>query len=156
MGVISQINLADENAMVRLADSIAVIAQEGDVLTLEGDLGTGKSVFARAFISMRNGAPLEVPSPTFTLVQSYDLEFGTIHHFDLYRLETPEDALEVGLEDAFSSGISLIEWPDRAEGLLPPSRLEICIEYGESNNQRTVRIKSNAAWKQRWENAAFV
>jgi tRNA threonylcarbamoyl adenosine modification protein YjeE len=156
MDVITQLNLDDENGMIRLAEGLATIAQHGDVLALEGDLGTGKSVFARAFISTRNGAPLEVPSPTFTLVQSYEIDSGTIHHFDLYRLETPDDVLELGLEDAFATGVSLIEWPDRAEGILPPNHLEIFIKYGASNNQRTVNINGDAVWKQRWENAKLV
>ena len=142
--------------MMHLAEGLATIAQEGDVLALEGDLGTGKSVFARAFISARNGGPLEVPSPTFTLVQSYELNSGIIHHFDLYRLDTPDDALEVGLEDAFATGISLIEWPDRAKGILPPNYLEICIKYGTPNNQRTVSINGDAVWKQRLEKLDLV
>ncbi len=156
MDVIAQINLEDEKAMIQLAKRLATVAQKGDVLALEGDLGTGKSVFARAFISARNGAPLEVPSPTFTLVQSYELALGTIHHFDLYRLDTPDEALEVGLEDAFATGISLIEWPDRAERILPSNYLKIYITYGARNNQRTTCISGDAIWKQRWETAGFV
>ncbi len=152
---LAQLTLANESQTIALAEKLAALAIEGDIFALAGDLGTGKSVFARAFITARNGSPLEVPSPTFTLVQPYELTSGTIHHFDLYRLSAAEEALELGLEDAFASGISLIEWPDRAEGLLPLDHMEIRLAYREEQDQRTAEILGGQAWKQRWEAAGL-
>ena len=98
-----------------------------DVIALRGDLGAGKTVFARAFIRARTRPDEEVPSPTFTLVQVYEpagRADAAIWHFDLFRLATAEDALELGIEDAFGGAISLIEWPERLGRLLPASRLD--------------------------------
>jgi tRNA threonylcarbamoyladenosine biosynthesis protein TsaE len=100
-------------------------AQSGDIFALHGNLGAGKSVFARAFIRTLCGADTDVPSPTFTLVQTYDGENGTLWHFDLYRLESAEEVYEIGWEEALSEGIVLVEWPERLGGLLPRPRTDI-------------------------------
>src|SRR4051812_29949378 len=104
--------LPDEAATAALAGRLAPLAARGDVVALTGALGAGKTSFARGFIAARAGRPIEVPSPTFTLVQTYDLPSGPIWHFDLYRLERPDDAIELGIDEAFADGISLIEWPE--------------------------------------------
>src|SRR5579885_856275 len=103
------LTLADVSATADLAGRIAAEARAGDVIALWGDLGIGKTEFARAFIRARPGghAAVEVPSPTFTLVQVYDLS-PPVWHFDLYRLERPDEAWELGLEEAFAEAISLI------------------------------------------------
>ena len=127
-------------ATAAFARTLAAIADTGDVIGLGGALGTGKTTFARAFINARADAaclrPIEVPSPTFTLVQSYDMaETGAgcaIHHFDLYRLEQPDDALELGIEDAMAGGIVLIEWPERLGALLPARALCITFEQARA------------------------
>lgn len=120
-----------------------VVAHGGcGVIALWGDLGTGKTSFARAFISAAMGRPEEVPSPTFTLLQSYDTPAGPIHHFDLYRLSQPDDALELGIEDAFVDGLCLIEWPDRLGPWLPRHRLDINLEQGHIPTARTVSLSS--------------
>jgi len=121
--------LPDAAATAALAARLAPLAAIGDVLALRGELGTGKTSFARAFIAARAGRALEVPSPTFTLVQTYDLPDGAIWHFDLYRLERPDDAVELGIEEAFALGISLIEWPERLGDLLPRERLDLSLAY---------------------------
>src|SRR5205807_6696912 len=108
----SVVDLPDEAATARLAARISALAEIGDVIALSGDLGAGKTTFARAFIRAR-GETGEVPSPTFTLVQVYELAAAAIWHFDLYRLRSPDEAWELGIEDALTEGISLIEWPDR-------------------------------------------
>ncbi|HEY1259264.1 MAG TPA: tRNA (adenosine(37)-N6)-threonylcarbamoyltransferase complex ATPase subunit type 1 TsaE, partial [Stellaceae bacterium] len=104
------VDLPDEMATAALAERLAGIAAAGDVIALEGELGSGKTTLARAFIAAR-GAGEEVPSPTFTLVQTYQAETVSIWHFDLYRLQAPEEAWELGIEEALADGISLIEWP---------------------------------------------
>jgi len=126
------IPLGDVAATARLAARIAALARPGDLIALSGPLGAGKTSFARAFIFARfaaRGLPApDVPSPTFTLVQTYELPSGEIWHFDLYRLEAPEEAEELAMDEAFAGGISLIEWPERLGSLLPPRRLEIVLD----------------------------
>ena len=119
------VDLPDEAATAAFAARISALAEIGDVIALKGDLGCGKTSFARSFIRARGGTE-EVPSPTFTLVQIYELPSAAIWHFDLYRIKSPEEAWELGIEDAFSEGISLIEWPERLGPLLPRRRLETC------------------------------
>jgi len=131
--------LPDEDATAALAARIAALARPGDVIALKGELGAGKTTFARAFIRARGGAEA-VPSPTFTLVQIYELGDAAIWHFDAYRLRDPEEAWELGIEDAFRDGISLIEWPERLGPLLPPRRLEIALSAGATPNARRAAI----------------
>ncbi len=142
------IELPDETATAALAARIAALARPGDIIALTGELGAGKTSFARAFIRAR-GSGEEVPSPTFTLVQSYELAEATIWHFDCYRLRDPEEAWELGIEDAFRDGISLIEWPERLGSLLPSCRLEIALHSGNSPNARRAVIDAAAGWADR-------
>lgn len=107
------ISLLSEHDTHQLATRLATTARPGDVFLLEGPIGTGKSTFARAFIQHLAGADTEVPSPTFTLLQSYETSRGPIHHYDLYRIETPEELHDIGLYDHLYDAINLIEWPDR-------------------------------------------
>jgi tRNA threonylcarbamoyl adenosine modification protein YjeE len=120
------VDLGDEKATAALAARLAALARPGDLIALSGDLGAGKTSFARAFIGARGGGE-SVPSPTFTLVQTYDLPGGAVWHFDLYRLRVAEEAWELGIEDAFESGISLIEWPEWLGALLPGRRLVVAL-----------------------------
>lgn len=143
------LDLADEAATQRLGATLARLAVAGDVIALEGDLGSGKTALARAFIRTLSGAEEEVPSPTFTLAQLYDCDIATIWHFDLYRLEKPEDAFELGIEDAFAGGISLIEWPDRLGGWLPADRLTIGLSAGSDAGARRARLDGGPAWTAR-------
>jgi tRNA threonylcarbamoyladenosine biosynthesis protein TsaE len=147
--VMAVINLPDEAATARLAARLAAIARVGDIFALEGELGAGKTTFARAFIRARGIADQEIPSPTFTLVQVYDAAEAEIWHFDLYRLAAADEAWELGIEEAFISGISLIEWPDRLGLLLPQRRLAIALEFGEWPEARCVVIKGDAEWRAR-------
>lgn len=120
--------LADEQATHRLMEDVAALIEPGDLITLSGDLGAGKTTFARALIQHLSGdETIEVPSPTFTLTQSYTLPGYTLVHADLYRLAGPGELAELGLEDAADSTVTLVEWPDRAEGFLPEDRLEIAL-----------------------------
>lgn len=138
------VELADQAATEALAADIAASLGVGDVVALTGDLGAGKTVFARALIhALGRTGGLEighVPSPTFTLVQLYELSGVVVYHFDLYRLENAEDAYEIGVEDAFADGISVIEWAERIEDILPPETIHVHIEFGGSETARTARI----------------
>ncbi|TPW32584.1 tRNA (adenosine(37)-N6)-threonylcarbamoyltransferase complex ATPase subunit type 1 TsaE [Martelella alba] len=117
--------LADEAATIAFGARLADLLEAGDCLLLNGDLGMGKSTLARALIRARAGAPdLDVPSPTFTLVQAYET-VPPIFHFDLYRLGDPSELVELGLDEALSEGISLIEWPERGGDELPGDAIAI-------------------------------
>jgi tRNA threonylcarbamoyladenosine biosynthesis protein TsaE len=142
------IELPDEAATAALAARVAALAGPGDVIALKGELGAGKTAFARAFIGARGGIE-EVTSPTFTLVQLYELDDATIWHFDVYRLRHPEEAWELGIEDAFRDGISLIEWPERLGVLVPARRLEITLSNGATLAARRASIDPGADWSLR-------
>ena len=131
-----------------LAARLARAARPGDCLLLEGPLGAGKSAFARAFLrAMADDAALEVPSPTFTLVQAYDMPGGmTAWHFDLYRLDGPHGLAELGWEEA-RDGLALVEWPDRLGRLAPPDALRLTLEPLEGEARRaTLAGWEGRAW----------
>jgi len=134
------LTLADEAATKALARRLAQAAEPGDVIALHGDLGAGKTSLARAFIQALAGQDEDVPSPTFTLAQMYECDAGTIWHFDLYRLEKPQDALELGIEDAFADGICLIEWPHRLGPWLPAGRLDLRLSAGQAEGVRHAEL----------------
>lgn len=120
------VELVDAEATRRLAADIAAALAPGDVLALSGDLGSGKTTFARALIRHLGDDPtLEIPSPTFTLLQTYELSRGTVVHVDLYRVNAPEELIEMGFADLADDAVVVVEWPDRAATLLPPDRLEL-------------------------------
>lgn len=141
-----QLELADEAATKRLAKALAPLLRPGDVLALGGDLGAGKTSFARALINALPGPEEEVPSPTFTLVQLYERGPLEVWHVDLYRLEDPEDALELGLEEAFAEAVTLIEWPERLGPLLPARALKIALTRGAREEERLARLSGPGAW----------
>jgi len=143
------IDLPSEAATCALAAALARRARRGDILGLSGPLGSGKTTFARAFIRERVGA-VEVPSPTFTLVEVYQSLTGpALWHFDLYRLERPEDAYELGIEEGLAEGISLVEWPERLGSLLPRERLGVTLAPGTSDGARQARLDASPAWSGR-------
>jgi tRNA threonylcarbamoyladenosine biosynthesis protein TsaE len=138
----------------RLAARLAPAARPGDALLLEGPLGAGKSAFARAFLrSLCNDPGLEVPSPTFTLVQSYDLPGGgAAHHFDLYRLSgAVADLRELGWEEA-REGIVLVEWPERLGALRPaPGQDTLALAMAHDGKDEEARTATLAGWPDRLE-----
>jgi tRNA threonylcarbamoyladenosine biosynthesis protein TsaE len=131
-----------------LAARLAPLLRAGNVVALSGELGAGKTFLARAIIQALGG-PDEVPSPTFTLVQTYDLSPAPVWHFDLYRLARPEEAYELDIEDAFIDAISLIEWPERLGALLPRDRLDIHLAYGDTPDSRVATITGGPSWTER-------
>lgn len=144
--------LPDEAATEALARRLAPLARPGDVLALWGDLGVGKTVFARAFVRARSGEFEDVPSPTFTLVQVYEAREGfdgPTYHFDLFRLKSFEETFELGVEEAFTAGISLVEWPDRLGCLLPAHRLDVKLADGPAPGARTIVLEGHGDWRAR-------
>jgi tRNA threonylcarbamoyladenosine biosynthesis protein TsaE len=114
------LSLADEAATEQLGAQLAARLKPHDVVGLKGPLGSGKTTLARAILRTAAGDPgLIVPSPTFTLVEVYETPRGTFWHFDLYRLDNPQQVFELGWEEALAEGIVLIEWPERLGELLP-------------------------------------
>ncbi|GBQ11760.1 tRNA (adenosine(37)-N6)-threonylcarbamoyltransferase complex ATPase subunit type 1 TsaE [Swaminathania salitolerans] len=138
--------LPDPSATEALAARLAELAQPGDVIALHGEMGMGKSVFARAFLRHLAGDPaMEVPSPTFSLVQLYDTRKGQVAHFDLWRLGGPDALEELGW-DELQDGIMLVEWPERAEDALPGHALHLTLMPGPVETARRVRIEG---WSER-------
>lgn len=125
-----------ESDTKNFAISMAKNAAKGDIYLLNGPLGAGKSVFARNFIQYFIGEDAEIPSPTFTLVQIYETHIAPIWHFDLYRLEEPDDIYELGWEEALHDSILLIEWPIRLGYLKPQKYTEIIIEPTMGQNRK--------------------
>ena len=133
------LTLATEADTIRLGEELALVVKPGDCLALWGDLGAGKSTLSRALLrAMADDDDLEVPSPTFTLVQNYDLRIS-VAHFDLYRLADPAELEEIGFSDALDTGVCLVEWPDKAGPSLPSRRIDIAFGF-DSDGGRLVTI----------------
>jgi N-acetylmuramate 1-kinase len=142
------IALADEAATARLAEDVAACLASGDVVTLSGGLGVGKTTFARALIrALADDRELEVPSPTFTLAQGYAMGRLPVTHFDLYRLAAADELDEIGLDESLTTGAALVEWPERAETRLPAERLDIA--FAITGDGRTAVLSGNGAWRTR-------
>lgn len=147
---VRQFELDGEAATERLAQRVAALARRGDAILLSGELGVGKTHFARAFIGCLAGEGVEVPSPSFTLVQCYETKAGSVWHFDLFRLRDPREILELGLEEAWSGGIALVEWPERAPGWMPMDRLEVELRYvSGAPAARRGRLAGHGTWAER-------
>jgi tRNA threonylcarbamoyladenosine biosynthesis protein TsaE len=130
-----------EEETAAMARKLATKLRPGDVVLLRGELGAGKSIFARALIQALCGKETIVPSPTFTLVQTYEAPEFTLWHFDLYRLNSAEEVYELGIEEALQRGVCLIEWPDRLGPHLPKTYREIELQYGGQPHERLITFK---------------
>lgn len=145
------IEALDEQPMQALAKAFALRLKPQDVVTLEGDLGSGKTTFARALITALSPAEVEVTSPTFSLMQPYDVKLADgsaerLWHLDLYRIEDAAELAALGLEELWPH-IALIEWPSIAAGVLPQERLNITFNFAAEG--RTLAFYGNDAWRQR-------
>ncbi len=139
------VDLADEADTIRFGEDLALALKPGSCLALSGDLGAGKSTLARAFLrAMADDPDLEVPSPTFTLVQSYDLRIP-VAHFDLYRLAHGSELDELGFDEALSDGICLVEWPEMAEAELPKDRIRLTLSHTEMGRRAEIDAPQDMA-----------
>jgi tRNA threonylcarbamoyladenosine biosynthesis protein TsaE len=144
-----EIALADEAATQGLGEALARALRPGEAICLSGPLGAGKSTLARALIRALTSPDEEVPSPTFTLVQFYEGAAISIAHFDLYRLTDPDEAYEIGLDEALEAGAALIEWPERLDGGLPADRLDIDIRLTDDAAARVARVTAHGTFEGR-------
>ncbi len=134
------------------AESLAPHLTAGDIILLEGPIGAGKTHFARSLIQSLLSEPEDIPSPTFTIVQVYDGPDCEIWHSDLYRLSHPDEAIELGLEEAFETAICLIEWPDRLGDMTPSSALKITFAVAGEVESRTARLEwTDTSWSPKIE-----
>lgn len=130
-----------EKDTISFAKKFAKTLKGDEIIALWGTLGMGKTVFTKAIIQELTGRKEDVPSPTFTLLQTYDTPLGEVFHFDFYRLKSPEEAYEIGIEDAFESGVCLIEWPEKIGGLLPKRAINIYFKMTDKGRQISVGEK---------------
>lgn len=142
-------DLPTEAATAAFAGQIGANLMPGDTILLSGPVGAGKSFFCRALIRSRTGTTEDIPSPTFTLVQTYPHQDGDIWHCDLYRLTDADEVIELGLDEAFENAICLIEWPDRLGSLCPANALHLTFHAGEIGHHATAT--ACGSWKARLE-----
>ena len=149
----TELPLPDLAATEALGRALAPLMRAGDVVALYGDLGAGKTALARALIRALPGpagaAEEEVPSPTFTLVQTYERDVAPVWHVDLYRIEERAELRELGLSEAFAEGIALIEWPDRLGDDLPAEALHVVLEFDGDGMSRRARLAGGDDWSAR-------
>jgi len=134
---------------IAIATRLARLVQPGDVITLQGELGVGKTAFARGFIASFFDPVPEIASPSFNIVHIYDAPDFPIWHIDLYRIEDESETRELGLEEGFNQGVSLIEWPERMAHSLPKDRLLITLFYDKDDNTRRIELTPYGTWEKR-------
>ncbi|MBS29275.1 MAG: tRNA (adenosine(37)-N6)-threonylcarbamoyltransferase complex ATPase subunit type 1 TsaE [Alphaproteobacteria bacterium] len=140
--------LSDEVATEALGAALAPLLARGDVLALTGDLGAGKTTLARGIVRSL-GYRGTVPSPTFTLVQHYEIDPLPVAHFDLYRIGAADEIVELGFDEARAEGIVLLEWPERMGSYLPADRLQIALDYDAAGKARLARVRGPGDWAER-------
>jgi len=144
----SEFILQSPDATGALARRLAPHLEPGDTLLLSGEIGAGKTFFVRQLLLEILSIPEDIPSPTFTIVQTYDTVRGEVWHVDLYRLETTSEVIELGLLDAFADAICLVEWPDRLGELAPDSALTLAFSDGMHEEERNLSV----TWQDtRWD-----
>jgi tRNA threonylcarbamoyladenosine biosynthesis protein TsaE len=143
------LNLHDADHTAGLARTLGRVLKPGDTILLTGNVGAGKTHFARALILSLLSHPEDIPSPTFTLVQTYESTRGMIWHADLYRLSSSYEVEELGLSDAFHDAICLVEWPDRLGSLSPDHALELAIEATGDETREITASWTNKKWSKK-------
>jgi len=147
----------DLAGVTHIAELVALKLKPGDAILLRGDLGAGKTTFARALIRALLADPdAEVPSPTFPIVQPYETPRLPLAHFDLYRIADADELTEIGFDDALAQGAAIVEWPERAEEAMPSERLEIAIEAGDAPELRTLTLVAVGSWSPRLERLRLI
>ncbi|TAH32261.1 MAG: tRNA (adenosine(37)-N6)-threonylcarbamoyltransferase complex ATPase subunit type 1 TsaE [Alphaproteobacteria bacterium] len=144
----SNLSLAE---LESLAARLGAILRAGDTIGLSGDLGAGKSTFTRALLRAL-GITEDIPSPTFTLVQSYETPKGAVYHADLYRLNDPRALYEIGLLDDMDANIRIVEWAEKAGGMLPDNALWLKLDFTDNTEQRNLTASFNQDWAARLKN----
>lgn len=140
-------NMADEEATMRVGAELAAQAKPGDVITLSGPLGVGKTALVRGFLAAL-GHETEVPSPSFSIVQPYEEVEPRVWHVDLYRIERPSELDELGLDSA-ADAVLIVEWPERAGNEVWPQALSLSLEFGP-NDYRILTVEVPPSWEGRW------
>ena len=137
----SEHKISHPDEMAEISNMIISEIKTGDIITLRGNLGAGKTTLSKYIIHALTDSKNDVTSPTFNLVATYDSGKDEIWHFDLYRLENQNDAFELGIEDAFERAISIIEWPEIIEDILPHDKIiDVKISYGKTERERLIKI----------------
>jgi len=153
------LDLPDLAATERLGRALAGLLRAGDVVALRGDLGAGKTALARALVRALPGpegaAEEEVPSPTFTLVQTYDRDPAPVWHFDLYRFDNPGEVEELGFYEALGEGIIRVEWPERLGAALPPDHLSVALGFAGGDGRRAC-LEGGGDWPRRLAELSYV
>ena len=147
-------NALGKQEIIDLADIFAKNIDKGDIILMDGPLGIGKTFFSRAIINARclmdNLEIKEVPSPTFSIIQEYDLRYFSIFHLDLYRLENETDLFELGIPDMFDENVIILEWPDLIKNFLPSRFLSVSLfQHNNAENSRNIELKF---FGEGWEN----
>ena len=139
------IRFASPQALEAFGARLEAWLRIGDAICLSGPLGAGKSTCARGLVRALTTPEQDVPSPTFTLMQTYQGPDFPLAHFDLYRLKQPEEAFEIGLDEALDVGAAVVEWSERLEGALPPDRLDVRLEIAEDGD-RLATLQGHGVW----------
>lgn len=151
------VDLPNEEATVALGALIAEELRRGDLVALSGELGAGKTALARAVVrALAEDPDLEVPSPTFTILQTYDAPAGPVVHADFYRLSSADELAEIGFAEAADAGIALVEWPERAAAALPPTRLEVRLALDAATGHRSATLAGHGAFAPRLARAQAI
>jgi tRNA threonylcarbamoyladenosine biosynthesis protein TsaE len=154
---IFELPLDSPNATKRFAERLGSHLRPGDTLLLEGEIGAGKTHFARSLIQSIQTTPEDVPSPTFTIIQTYVTRLGDVIHADLYRISAPDEIHELGLLDAFGTQICLVEWPDRLGPEAPSEALTLRFRHGDKEDLRLLAMFGDQdTWTPRVEDFAHV